>query len=75
MQEHFLKGFVGAIPELQELNGVQVAKFIIAANVGPVGKPLQDLDKVFRVAGSSGVGQKTCIPGRLGSDRRQDRRH
>lgn len=39
MQEHFLKGFVGAIPELQELNGVQVAKFIIAANVGPVGKP------------------------------------
>lgn len=39
MQQYFLKGFVGAAPEIKQVNGHLVAKFIIAANCGDVDRP------------------------------------
>ncbi len=39
MQDYFLKGFVGASPEIVTLQGFRVCKFIIAANCGPAVRP------------------------------------
>ena len=39
MTDFLLKGFVGAIPSIETLKGIQVSKFIISLNGGPVDKP------------------------------------
>ena len=39
MADYFLKGFVGAIPELSQVNGNNLATFIISINVGTANKP------------------------------------
>ena len=38
MADYFLKGFVGAIPTIKEINGNRLAEFIISINVGKVDK-------------------------------------